>query len=206
MTVGIDAILFDMDGVLCDYSRNTRLDELGKAMGTDRETARDVMYNSNLEWEADAGAMDIDAYMAALSAGFGRTLSEEAWLHARVAATQVRPSMVELAEGLSGTLKIGLLTNNSFMMQRHLRTVSPGLFPLFEGRAWTSAEMGAIKPHAECYLQCAQAMDAEPSRILFVDDAEENVTGAVVAGLQGYFFTTQAAFEDELRRLGVRLG
>jgi HAD superfamily hydrolase (TIGR01509 family) len=203
MSQGIECVLFDMDGVLCDYERNTRLDELGKAMGTDRETARQVMYTSNLEWEADAGAMTIDEYMAALSKGFGRTLSEAQWLHARIAATQVRPSMVTLAERLAGRVKIGLLTNNSMMMERHLRTVSPGLFPLFDGRAWVSAQMGAIKPHAECYLQCVATMGVDPARTLFVDDSDENTEGALVAGLQAYQFVDQARFEKLLVELGV---
>jgi HAD superfamily hydrolase (TIGR01509 family) len=195
MTAPIECVLFDMDGVLCDYSRDTRLDELGKAMGVDREVAREVMYTSDLEWIADAGEMTVEEYMAALGKGFGQTLTDAQWLHARIAATQVRPSMVALAERLSHTVKIGVLSNNSLMMERHLRTVAPGLFPLFEGRAWVSAQCGAIKPKAACYLNCLAFIGVRPEHTLFLDDAQENVDGAIAAGLQGHLFSSQAEFE-----------
>lgn len=203
MTAAIECVLFDMDGVLCDYSRDTRLIELGKAMGVDKEVAREVMYTSDLEWIADAGEMTVEQYMAALSEGFGKTLTDAQWLHARIAATQVRPSMVALAERLSHKVKIGILSNNSLMMERHLRTVSPGLFPLFEGRAWVSAQCGAIKPKAACYLACLGFIGAKPENTLFLDDAQENVDGAIAAGLQGHFFTDQAEFETLLAERGL---
>lgn len=203
MTAAIECVLFDMDGVLCDYSRDTRLVELGKAMGVDKEVARDVMYTSDLEWIADAGEMTVEEYMAALSRGFGKTLTDDQWLHARIAATQVRPSMVALAGQLSRKVKIGILSNNSLMMERHLRTVSPGLFPLFEGRAWVSAQCGAIKPKAACYLKCLEFIGVSPENTLFLDDAQENVDGAIAAGLQGHFFTSQAEFEALLTERSV---
>src|SRR6187402_189148 len=117
----MDCVLFDMDGVLCDYDRDVRLERLGAFMGTDRETARDVMYTSTIEWRADAGELDIETYMATLSREFGRTLTDAQWLEARQAATQVRPSMVRLCERLATQTEIAILSNNSFMMGRHLR-------------------------------------------------------------------------------------
>ena len=187
----IDCVLFDMDGVLCDYDRDVRLEHLGKAMGTDRETARKVMYTSNIEWRADAGELAIDAYMAALSDGFGRTLTEAQWLEARQAATQVRPSMVQLGARLASRTKIAILSNNSFMMARHLRDVAGGLFPLFDGKAFVSAAFGAKKPEAACYTRCLAHLSLDARRTLFVDDSQENVDGARAAGVEAHLFVDE---------------
>jgi len=173
-------------------------------MGTDRETARAVMYTSEVESRGDAGELDIDAYMAALSHGFGRTLGEAQWLEARQAATRVRPGMVRSCERLAAQVGIAVLTNNGFLIQRHLRDVAGGLFPLFDGKAFVSAEFGAKKPDLACYERCLARLGVAPSRTLFVDDAEENVEGARAAGIQAHTFVDEPTLTAWLATFGLR--
>ena len=200
---GVECVLFDMDGVLCDYDRDVRLERLGALMGTDRETARRVMYTSNVEWRADAGKLDIDAYMTALSRGFGRPLSEAQWLDARQAATIVRPSMVRLCERPATRVGIAILSNNSFLMERHLRDVAGDLFPLFDGRAFVSAEVGAKKPDIACYTACLARLGVAARATLFVDDSQDNVDGARAAGLEAHTFVDEPTVVDWLARFGL---
>ncbi|PSO05114.1 hypothetical protein B9Q12_01120 [Candidatus Marsarchaeota G2 archaeon ECH_B_SAG-G06] len=54
---------------------------------------------------------------------------------------------------------------------------------LFDG-FFTSCELGVVKPHRDAYLAVLRAVGAEPSQTVFVDDREENVIGAKLAGIR----------------------
>jgi len=59
------------------------------------------------------------------------------------------------------------------------------------------------KPDPAIYLKTAQALKTEPGRILFIDDREENIAAAAEFGMQAVHYTTQDAFESEMRGRGL---
>jgi FMN phosphatase YigB (HAD superfamily) len=66
-----------------------------------------------------------------------------------------------------------------------------------------SLDIGLRKPDVRAYAAAVALLDADPARVLFIDDLHVNVDGARRAGLQGYRFDTTdpAAAVDGLRRL-----
>ena len=48
-----------------------------------------------------------------------------------------------------------------------------------------------------------EALHATPAHILFLDDRQENIDAAVALGMQTLHYTTQAAFESEMRDRGL---
>jgi len=66
----------------------------------------------------------------------------------------------------------------------HLKVMRENGWPhLFDG-FFTSCELGVVKPHRDAYLAVLRAVGAEPSQTVFVDDREENVIGAKLAGIR----------------------
>jgi glucose-1-phosphatase len=189
VTAAIRCVLFDLDGVLADYDRDTRVNTLARHLGRRAEAVRAAIYASGIEDAADAGLLDAPAYLAALGHELGCTVDAEAWVDARRAATEVRLPVLSLASTLRAHgIVVAVLSNNGALMEERWSAIAPALFPLFDGRAFCSARLGAAKPSPASYLRCLQALAMPPAATLFVDDNAANVAGACAAGLAGHRF------------------
>ncbi|WP_114241804.1 HAD family phosphatase [Dyella sp. C9] len=203
MSTALHCVLFDLDDVLADYDRSVRVRTLAEALGRSPQAVQAAIYESGIEDAGDSGALDAGAYLAALGAWLECSISEEAWTAARRAATRIRPEVLALAERLGRHLTVALLTNNGVLMARQLPYIAPPLFPLFEGRAFASAQFGARKPDARVYLDCLDALGMAPATTLFVDDNIANVEGARRAGLHAHHFVDLAGLHAALRPFGL---
>lgn len=67
-----------------------------------------------------------------------------------------------------------------------------------------SHQLGARKPEAAFYRGLARATRTEPGEIVFVDDREVNIEGAVAVGLQAVRYESAAQVRCDLRAVGVR--
>jgi len=196
-------VLFDLDEVLADYDRSVRVSQLAHAIGRSPQAIQEAIYGSGIEDAADSGMLTGEAYLDALSTHLGCPVTLDAWVAARRTATVVRPYMLELATTLIQRCSIAILTNNSVLMAQQLHRIAPDLFPLFEGRAFASAQFGARKPEVAVYTHCLATLDVAAKATLFVDDNEANVEGARKAGLLAHHYRDFAGLEKALADLGV---
>jgi len=196
-------VLFDLDEVLADYDRTVRVSHLAHAIGSTPEAVQQAIYGSGIEDAADSGMLTAETYLDALSTHLGRRVTLDAWADARRAATHIRPYMLELATLLSRRLTVAILTNNSVLMAQQLHRVAPKLFPLFEGRAFASAQFGARKPQTMVYTNCLAMLEMPAEATLFVDDNEDNVEGARRAGLLAHHYADFGGLERAVARLGA---
>jgi len=67
-----------------------------------------------------------------------------------------------------------------------------------------SYELKLLKPDPAIYLAAARLAGATPAECVFIDDMEENVRGAVEAGLAGIRYTPETDLAAELKKLGLR--
>ena len=73
---------------------------------------------------------------------------------------------------------------------------------IFE-RPTLSFETGYMKPAPEAYLAAAANVGRDPGQCFFIDDMQENVTGARQAGMLADRFTTYDALRARLIELGI---
>ncbi|HEV2540084.1 MAG TPA: HAD family phosphatase [Frateuria sp.] len=199
MTEPISCVLFDLDGVLADYDREVRIATLARHLGRQPEAVRAAIYTSGIEDAADAGLLDTCAYLTALARRLGSPVGADAWVDARRAATRARPQMLSLAAGLQRRgITVAVLSNNGMLMAERWPAIVPALFPLFDRRAFCSAQLRATKPSPAAYLRCLKALAIPPRAALFVDDNAANVAGACEAGLAGHRFVDPAALLQTL--------
>lgn len=108
----------------------------------------------------------------------------------------IRPDRVALVESLRADgLGVGLVTNNVAEWAPLWR---PGVGELFD-HVVDSADIGCRKPEPEIYAHSVALFDAVPQDVLFIDDFEWNVTGAVAAGLHGIHCTSDLDLEAAVR-------
>lgn len=72
----------------------------------------------------------------------------------------------------------------------------------FEGIV-VSGEEKTIKPLREIYEILYHRYNIEPSRALFIDDNQDNVAGAVNAGMHAVHYTSHEKLKDDLASYGI---
>lgn len=137
-----------------------------------------------LEARADAGEITDADYLRELGALLGRAITPDEWLDARHAS--ITPNAQSLAVAVHH--RIVVLTNNCRLVTDHIGFLNPLVARLFGSNVYASAMFGAAKPAAPAYLGCVDYPDVDAGDTLFIDDSDANVTGAIIAGLQGYQF------------------
>ncbi|SEK53420.1 putative hydrolase of the HAD superfamily [Pseudoxanthomonas sp. GM95] len=183
-------VLFDLDDVLARYERRVRLVELAHRSGTSPAAVQAALFDSGLEHESDIGLWRPEDYADELSRRLGARLTLADCIAARTVAVQADPAMVALAREVARHAQVAIFTNNGPFLTLHLEQICPALFPLFAGRVVGAGDVGIAKPSPQAYLRALALLDAAPADTLFIDDRDENVSGARAAGLDAVGFSS----------------
>ncbi len=149
----------------------------------------------------DRGTHTGSAYFAAVGRHAGLTLTP-AQIAALLAAdttlwTRPNQPMIDFAARLqAAATPTGILSNLGDEMTAGVLRTFPWL-SAFTHCTWSHA-LNLAKPEPAIYRHAAQGLHTPPANILFIDDREDNIAGAQLAGFQTIRYTTQPAFEAEL--------
>ena len=182
----IEAVVFDMDGVLSHHRRERRLALLASWSGRSPDAIHAAIWGSGFEDEAERGLVSADEYLKGFGERLGYPLSAAEWVEARKAATEPDLAMLALARQVATVRPVGMFTNNPLLLKRHLAEVFPAAAEIFGPRAIFSAELGRRKPEPEAFRRLAARLEVTPAAILYFDDDATYVAGAREAGLSAY--------------------
>jgi putative hydrolase of the HAD superfamily len=199
----IEAVVFDMDEVLCRYRIERRLALLASWSGRSPDAIHAAIWRSGFEDEAERGVWTADAYLREFGARLGYLLSAAQWVAARRAAMEPDEAVLSLARRVSAGRRVAMFTNNPLLLKRHIGEVFPAVPEIFGARAVFSAELERSKPDPEAFRRLAQRLDAAPGAVLFFDDDPGYVAGARRAGLEAYRFEGAEAVRERLVAHGV---
>ncbi|KGQ18292.1 HAD-superfamily hydrolase [Lysobacter dokdonensis DS-58] len=175
-------VLFDLDGVLVSYSHAVRCETLGAALRRTPDAVFSALFDTGIEPRYDAGLLDDDAYLAALSAALGREVERAHWLAARSASMQCEPATCARIAALAGSADVAILTNNGPLVIDSLPAQLREAIP--RDRIFCSNALRISKPAPAAFLRVVETLGHAPHRTLFLDDNFANVAGARSAGLQ----------------------
>ena len=116
----------------------------------------------------------------------------------------VDPSMLAFVERLSAHNRVIIFSNTNQEHWDHVLNLSGGGLGRYE--AFLSHEIGQLKPSVRSFHTVAAKAGIDPARSFFVDDREENVAAARVAGFQAEVFTSQSVLAQWLDAAGVNTG
>ncbi len=199
----VNAVVFDMDGVLCRYRREVRLERLVAWSGRSAEDIVAAIWRSGFEEEGERGRLSADEYLKAFGERMGYALSAEQWVEARRAAIEPDEAVLSLARTLGRAMPVGMLTNNPLLLKRHFSDVFPAAAAIFGSRAVFSSELGWVKPEPEAFRLVAARLSVTPAEVLYFDDDEGYVAGARAAGLQAEHVGGAAGVRAGLVRRGI---
>jgi len=113
------------------------------------------------------------------------------------------PAIDVLARVKKGGYKTLLLSNTDPERFGFVRRRFPEI--LFFDDFVLSYELKLLKPDPAIYAEVARRAGCAPEECVFIDDMEENVRGAIEAGLAGIRYLPETDLAAELEKLGLRL-
>jgi len=198
----IEAVVFDMDGVLCRYRIERRLELLARFTGQRPEAVYAAIWQSGFEDAGERGAWSADEYLRLFGERLGTSLDLDLWIAARKAAMEPDEAVLEIARKLRAKLPVGVFTNNPPLLKRHIAEVFPAVLEVFGDRAVFSSDLGAVKPDQEAFHRLAHRLSVRPETLLFFDDDATYVAGARAAGLTAYQFEGAEKLVTRLTEVG----
>jgi epoxide hydrolase-like predicted phosphatase len=107
--------------------------------------------------------------------------------------------LIEYARGLRPRYRTGILSN-SFVGAREREQAAYGFKDLVDELVY-SHECGLSKPDPRSYALVCARLDVEPTQVAFLDDNEENVEGARLAGLRAVLYSGNAQAISDIEEL-----
>lgn len=188
------AIVFDLGGVLIDLDFDSSVRAFEEALGYGKiRELLDLSHQKGIYGDMEAGLITADEFRAEVLRE-SRPGSTPADVDRAMAGLLVGmdPKKVPLLEELSRKYDIyGLSNNNEISVQRmHEIYEENGLdWRRVFKKEFISSRMKLLKPSREIFDAAAAEIGLLPSEILFVDDSQKNVDGALAAGWQAVLYT-----------------
>ncbi len=199
---GVNAVLFDLGGVLVDVDLPGLKAALAQVYMTTPERIDDAIFASGLKEAHDSGQLPPWEFHRLVSEALGRPDVQEirfvaAWCGCfaqRAPATDLLPALAERAW-------LYVASNTDPLHAGFIRDVYPwsGLFT----EAWLSFEAGVLKPDPRFFTGMVQALQLEPARTAYFDDRPDNIAAARELGISCFLVDSPTAVADGLRALGL---
>jgi putative hydrolase of the HAD superfamily len=207
MNAGIEAVVFDFGNVLTLPPLEHEFAALVELCGLERRTF-DTQYTARRR-EYDRGTIDGPRYWSLVMRSAGAPPAPE--LVRRlieqdiVAWSRINEPVLAWARELrKAGFRTGILSNMPADILRGMRKRFPWIEE-FEVTVF-SCELGTVKPEAEIYRACLGGLALPGSRVLFLDDIQENVEGARKEGMKALLFRNMKDVQRRLAELGWRRG
>jgi len=189
----IRAIVFDLGGVLIDLDYDSCVRSFREILGYERIVdLLDLYHQKGIYGDMEAGLVTADEFRAEVLRE-SRPGCVPADVDRAMAGLLVGmdPKKVPLLERLSERYPVyGLSNNNEISVQRmHEIYEENGLdWRRVFRKEFISSRMKLMKPSREIFDAAAAEIGFPPAEILFVDDSQKNVDGALAAGWQAVLY------------------
>ncbi|OOG39917.1 HAD-IA family hydrolase [Polaromonas sp. A23] len=202
MTAQVQALLFDLGGVVIDIDFNRAFEHWQPVSRLSLDEIKAGFQFDAAYQQHERGEITAAQYFTHLS----NTLQLQEG-HARVAEGWNALFLGEISETLAmiqlarGQLPCYAFTNSNTAHQAAWSAMFPAVVQAFD-RIFVSSDMGCRKPERKAFDHIARAINVAPQAILFFDDLAENVAGAQAAGLQAVHVRGPEDVRAALERIG----
>jgi HAD superfamily hydrolase (TIGR01509 family) len=206
MTEKIEAVLFDIGGVIIRTEDPGPRERLARRFGLDRAGIDRLVFGSPAAQAAERGETDEAVVWMHVQRELDLSAEQLSQFQAEFwAGDRADPSLIHLLFHLRSRCRTGLLTNS------WLRDPLPLFWTRFsfgeeEVRAAldvavSSARIGIQKPAAGIYKAALAELEARPEATVFVDDFMHNIDAARALGMHAIHFVTATQARRDLLAL-----
>lgn len=189
----VKAIVFDLGGVLIDLDFDRCVRSFREILGYERITEiLDLWHQKGIYGDMEAGLITADEFRTEVlrESRPGCVPSDVDRAMAGL-LVGMDPKKVPLLEELSRKYTLYGLSNNNEISVRRMHDIyeENGLdWRRIFRKEFISSRMKMLKPSREIFDAAAAEIGLPPAEILFVDDSQTNVDGALAAGWQAVYY------------------
>jgi FMN phosphatase YigB (HAD superfamily) len=199
----IRAVVSDLGRVVLWFDNNIFLRKLAERLGIPFEKTKEAVHeNLALVHLFDSGDLRPAEFRERVLRAVGGNVGDEFFWASYNDIFWPNDHVLEVLRRVKGAgYKTILLSNTDPERFGFVRRRFPQI--LFFDDYALSYELRLLKPNPAIYIEAARRAGCPPTECVFIDDMEENVKGAIAAGLQGIHYLPETDLAAELRTLGL---
>ena len=187
------AIIFDMGGVLVDLDMDGCKRAFIENLGFDEiNIILDPCHQKGVIGEMEEGLIEADEFRSYVlersNPGAQPHQVDEAFWHI---LHSIAPEKICLLKKLAKKYDLYMLSNNNpVALPRSEEMFKEAGFPMYENfkKCYISCQMKALKPSEKFYKAVMEDIALPAEDMIFVDDSQRNVEGAIAAGLPAVYY------------------
>jgi HAD superfamily hydrolase (TIGR01509 family) len=191
-------VLFDLGGVVCQFSPDRRLAALARASGLSVQEVHHRLFASGFDLECDRGHYTLEQQCAQICARLDVVRSQlelaEFWAQAFAPDSDV----LAIVANVRPRAFTAILTNNGPLVHLMVEELFPNVAARFDVLCF-SYEVMSTKPEPRAFLATLERLNVGPEQCVFVDDAEQNVQGARAVGIDAVRFVSAQTLAGSLQ-------
>lgn len=193
----IEVVLFDLDGVIRFFRRLHR-SEVEARHGVPSGRLAEVAFDPTVNDVLVTGGMSFDEWRLLVGERVGNQAAADEWLADR---GHVDHEMLAFIDRLrAGGHTVAILTNGTDTVEAELAAL--GVIERVD-RVFNSWRLGVAKPDPAAFRDVCAALAVDPSNVLFTDDTERKLSGAIQLGMATHHFTGMSGLVAALQAAGV---
>lgn len=199
----IKTIVFDHGGVISNSIADEFLNFVSEKLGIEQKMLRDLM--DKYEGDLQSGLFNHVEFWKKIIKEMGLELPDsklkDLWLTPYIKFSKINPQMISLVNKLKENYRVGLISNTQEPHVSYNR--KRGSYKYFDPVV-LSNEVGFRKPDKKIFELYLEKVDLKPDEMVFIDDAEHNLTEAKEMGIHTILFKNYEQLTKELKKLGVK--
>jgi putative hydrolase of the HAD superfamily len=202
--MSIEYIFFDLGVVILDFDHAKGCQQVADVSGCSAEEAQKIIFDSGLEIEYETGLITSQQFHEQFSQASGTDSDLQSFLTACGDIFSLNTPMMPLIGQLSAVgFPMGILSNTCEAHWQHVYNKYPFLRQNYRDYI-LSYEFKSMKPDPAIYNDAIEAAGLPANQIFFVDDRQENVDGAIDAGIDAVLYESAGQVIGELQNRGIR--
>jgi len=197
--MNIHAVYFDFGGVLVRTEDKTPRARLAERLGMSYKEIEGVVFGSESSRLASIGEISEEAHWQACAEALGVSREEmDAIGQEFFAGDMIDTALLDTIRGLRPQYKVGLISNAWSGLRAYI--TRNGFADIFDHMV-ISAEVGMMKPDPQIYYHALKQFSVTPQEAIFLDDFQENITGAQAIGMNAIHFTDPVQALQQLKSM-----
>jgi epoxide hydrolase-like predicted phosphatase len=195
----IRAVYFDLGGVIVRTEFQAPRQHLAERFGMEYDDLVKLVFDSESARQASLGLITEEEHWAAVTRRLHLPERETQSVRDEFFAGDVIDlRLLDFMRGLRKQYKVGLISNAWSGMRPWINHKK--FADAFDAMT-ISAEAGVMKPDALIYQNALEALDVPPAEAVFLDDFQDNVSGARAVGMQAIHFVLSEQALAELKQI-----
>lgn len=197
--MAIKAIIFDLGGVVVDFSNDRYYSYLSEKSKIPYRKVSRVIEGKYID-SFERGNLTLGKFEEAVAKDLSISKKSVEWYDFYKRTARANEDVEELVDSLHKEYMTAFLSNVDRPRYKHTLEIID--LDLFDFR-FASCYLNARKPEAAVFRTVLAQMNLKPNETVFIDNMIENVRGAEKVGITAVHFVSRRLLDRELAKLGL---